>query len=146
MSRATTAGQNDPTTPTPTIAAAATPADHSMSVGRLPQKRVKTSTMLLPARVAVSSDVRITWSQAEPAAAGRSLMQMAAENATETLQALRTQWQADSHKQEQALTELQEALRALVERFDAPTLVGDHQTAVHQMIGPDELVVQFTPR
>ena len=38
------------------------------------------------------------------------LVQMAAENATETLQALRTQWQADSHKQEQALTELQEAL------------------------------------
>ncbi len=40
----------------------------------------------------------------------RELVQMAAENATETLQALRTQWQADSHKQEQALTELQEAL------------------------------------
>ena len=40
----------------------------------------------------------------------RELVQMAAENATETLQALRTQWQADLHKQEQALTELQEAL------------------------------------
>ena len=40
----------------------------------------------------------------------RELVQMAAENATETLQALRTQWQADSHKQEQALAELQEAL------------------------------------
>ncbi len=40
----------------------------------------------------------------------RELVQMAAENATETLQALRAQWQADSHKQEQALTELQEAL------------------------------------
>ncbi len=38
------------------------------------------------------------------------LVQMAAENATETLQALRTQWQADTHKQEQALTELQNAL------------------------------------
>jgi excinuclease ABC subunit C len=38
------------------------------------------------------------------------LVQMAAENATETLQALRTQWQADTHKQEQALTELQTSL------------------------------------
>jgi excinuclease ABC subunit C len=40
----------------------------------------------------------------------RELVQMAAENATETLQALRTQWQADTHKQEQALGELQQAL------------------------------------
>ena len=40
----------------------------------------------------------------------RELVQMAAENATETLQALRAQWQADTHKQEQALTELQQAL------------------------------------
>jgi len=40
----------------------------------------------------------------------RELVQMAAENATETLQALRTQWQADTHKQEQALAELQQAL------------------------------------
>ncbi|MCI0556800.1 MAG: excinuclease ABC subunit UvrC [Anaerolineae bacterium] len=38
------------------------------------------------------------------------LVQMAAENAKETLQALRAQWQADTHKQEQALTELQQAL------------------------------------
>jgi excinuclease ABC subunit C len=38
------------------------------------------------------------------------LVQMAAENASETLQALRAQWQADSHKQEQALGELQAAL------------------------------------
>jgi len=38
------------------------------------------------------------------------LIQMAAENATETLQALRAQWEADTHKQEQALAELQEAL------------------------------------
>jgi excinuclease ABC subunit C len=40
----------------------------------------------------------------------RDLVQMAAENATETLTALRTQWQADAHKQEQALAELQSAL------------------------------------
>ena len=40
----------------------------------------------------------------------RELAQMAAENATETLQALRAQWQSDTHKQEQALAELQQAL------------------------------------
>ena len=40
----------------------------------------------------------------------RELVQMAAENATETLSALRAQWQADAHKQEQALAELQQAL------------------------------------
>ncbi len=38
------------------------------------------------------------------------LVQMAAENAAETLNALRSQWQADTHKQEQALAELQSAL------------------------------------
>lgn len=36
---------------------------------------------------------------------------MAAENASETLQALRAQWQADTHRQEQALSELQTALK-----------------------------------
>ena len=39
----------------------------------------------------------------------QELVQMAAENAAETLQALRAQWQADSHKQEMALAELQSA-------------------------------------
>jgi len=39
------------------------------------------------------------------------LVQMAAENAAETLSALRAQWQADTHKQEQALAELQSALQ-----------------------------------
>jgi len=39
------------------------------------------------------------------------LVQMAAENATETLTALRSQWQADTHKQEQALAELQQNLK-----------------------------------
>jgi excinuclease ABC subunit C len=38
------------------------------------------------------------------------LVQMAAENATETLSALRAQWQADTHKQEQSLAELQQEL------------------------------------
>lgn len=37
------------------------------------------STMLLPERVHLSRDVLITWSSAEPAAAGRSLFQMAKE-------------------------------------------------------------------
>ncbi len=39
------------------------------------------------------------------------LVQMAAENASETLQALRAQWQADAHKQETALSELQAELK-----------------------------------
>jgi excinuclease ABC subunit C len=38
------------------------------------------------------------------------LVKMATENATETLSSLRAQWQADTHKQEQALAELQSAL------------------------------------
>ena len=41
----------------------------------------------------------------------RELVKMAAENAAETLQALRSQWQADTHKQEGALAELQSALQ-----------------------------------
>ncbi len=51
------------------------------------------------------------------------LVEMAAENASETLQALRAQWQADAHKQEQALGELQSALKLsappnLIECYD----------------------------
>jgi excinuclease ABC subunit C len=41
----------------------------------------------------------------------QQLVEMAAENASETLAALRAQWQADSHKQEQALAELQSAFQ-----------------------------------
>jgi excinuclease ABC subunit C len=41
----------------------------------------------------------------------KDLVKLAAENATETLSALRTQWQADTHKQEQALAELQDSLK-----------------------------------
>jgi len=37
----------------------------------------------------------------------KDLVKMAAENATETLQSLRAQWQADAHRQEQALSDLQ---------------------------------------
>lgn len=39
------------------------------------------------------------------------LIQMASENAAETLQSLRAQWQVDTHRQEQALAELQSALQ-----------------------------------
>ncbi len=37
------------------------------------------STMLLPGRVAQSTDIQVTWSQADPSAAGRSLFELAAE-------------------------------------------------------------------
>jgi excinuclease ABC subunit C len=40
----------------------------------------------------------------------QELVSMAAENAADTLSALRAQWQADTHRQEQALAELQTAL------------------------------------
>ncbi len=40
----------------------------------------------------------------------RDLVAMATENAVETLQALRTQWEADKNKQTQALAEIQQAL------------------------------------
>ena len=40
----------------------------------------------------------------------QDLIQLAAENAIETLQVLKAQWEADSHRQEQALAELQDAL------------------------------------
>jgi len=40
----------------------------------------------------------------------RELIQMAAQNAAETLSALQAQWEADSHRQEQALEELRQAL------------------------------------
>jgi excinuclease ABC subunit C len=40
----------------------------------------------------------------------RALVEMAAENAVETLTALRAQWDADTNKQQQALSEIQQAL------------------------------------
>lgn len=45
-----------------------------------------------------------------------------------------------------ARVELQEALRSLVARVGPPTLAGEDQRAEHQLIGPDELFVDFTPR
>jgi excinuclease ABC subunit C len=41
----------------------------------------------------------------------KELIKMATENATETLQALQAQWQADTHRQEQSLADLQTALK-----------------------------------
>jgi excinuclease ABC subunit C len=41
----------------------------------------------------------------------QELVNMAAENASETLKSLRAQWQADAHKQEQALSDLQISLK-----------------------------------
>ena len=43
--------------------------------------------------------------------ASADLVAMAAENATETLRALKAQWEADTNRQTQALSELQEALK-----------------------------------
>ncbi len=59
----------------------------------------------------------------------RDLVHMATENAAETLNSLRAQWQADRHKQEQALTELQESLDlpvppVRVECYDISTTQG----------------------
>ena len=51
----------------------------------------------------------------------RELVKMAAENAAETLQALRTQWQADSHKQEQALANAPESREG---HFTVPKVIG----------------------
>jgi excinuclease ABC subunit C len=57
------------------------------------------------------------------------LIRIAEENATETLTMLRAQWEADTNKQTQALTELQQALKLpnipnRIECFDISTLQG----------------------
>jgi excinuclease ABC subunit C len=59
----------------------------------------------------------------------RELVRMAAENAVETLASLRTQWQTNRHKQEHAMSELQEALDlslapARIECYDISTTQG----------------------
>jgi excinuclease ABC subunit C len=64
----------------------------------------------------------------------KELVTMAAENAAETLAALRIQWQADAHKQEQALAELEEALDlprtpSRIECYDISTIQGAETTA-----------------
>lgn len=61
----------------------------------------------------------------------RELLQMATENAAETLNHLRAQWAADESKQTEALTELQQALDLpetplRMECYDISTLQGTH--------------------
>ncbi|MCP4535890.1 MAG: excinuclease ABC subunit UvrC [Chloroflexi bacterium] len=75
----------------------------------------------------------------------RELVAMAAENATETLAALRTQWQADAHKHEQALTELQKALKldtppVRIECYDISTTQGT------EVVGSMVVFVHAVPR
>jgi len=75
----------------------------------------------------------------------RQLVRMAAENAAETLAALRIQWQADAHKQEQALSELEAALDlpappSRIECYDISTMQGTETT------GSMVVFVQGVPR
>jgi excinuclease ABC subunit C len=61
----------------------------------------------------------------------KELLQMATENATETLTHLRAQWASDETKQTEALTELQQALDlpeapVRIECYDISTLQGTH--------------------
>jgi len=64
----------------------------------------------------------------------RELVQMAAENAAETLSHLRVQWQADESKQSEALSDLQQALNLAeppvrIECYDVSTLQGTNTVA-----------------
>ena len=66
--------------------------------------------------------------------AKRGLVEMAAENAAETLAALKAQWEADTNKHIQALTEVQEALKLpappnRIECFDISNTQGTAATA-----------------
>jgi excinuclease ABC subunit C len=61
----------------------------------------------------------------------QELMQLATDNAAATLTALQAQWQADTNRQTQGLTEIQEALGlsappGRIECFDISTLQGTH--------------------
>ncbi|RLC90094.1 MAG: excinuclease ABC subunit C, partial [Chloroflexi bacterium] len=75
----------------------------------------------------------------------RELVALAAENAAETLAALRAQWQADAHKHEQALAELQEALGlsrppVRIECYDISTMQGT------EVVGSMVVFVHAVPR
>jgi len=75
----------------------------------------------------------------------RELVSLAAENAAETLAALRTQWHADAHKHEQALAELQETLElptapVRIECYDISTTQGT------EVVGSMVVFVQGVPR
>ncbi len=65
---------------------------------------------------------------------GKDLVEMAASNAVETLTALRNQWQADTNKQTEALTELQQAFEMeeppnRIECFDISNTQGTNSVA-----------------
>jgi excinuclease ABC subunit C len=75
----------------------------------------------------------------------RELVAMAAENASETLAALRAQWQADAHKHEQAMAEIQEALElpkppTRIECYDISTTQGT------EIVGSMVVFVHGVPR
>jgi len=75
----------------------------------------------------------------------RELVALAAENAAETLAALRAQWQADAHKHEQALAELQETLHlprppVRIECYDISTTQGA------EVVGSMVVFVHAVPR
>ena len=66
----------------------------------------------------------------------RDLVKMATENAIETLDALKTQWAADTHKQSQALGDLQEALNLeeppnRIECYDISNIQGTAAVGQH---------------
>jgi excinuclease ABC subunit C len=75
----------------------------------------------------------------------RQLVKMAAENAAETLASLRAQWQADAHKHEEALAEIQEALQlprspVRIECYDISSTQGT------EIVGSMVVFVHAVPR
>ncbi len=79
---------------------------------------------------------------------GEELVQMAAENAVETLTALRAQWEADTNKQSTALAELQQALNLAdppnrIECYDISNTQGT--AAVGSMVVFEQGVPAKTP-
>ena len=66
----------------------------------------------------------------------KDLVKMASENAIETLNALRTQWEADKNRQTGALSEIQEALNLTeppnrIECYDISTTQGVASVGSH---------------